>query len=204
MSKDIITTVDLLRHGEPEGGNRYRGSLDDPLSERGWAQLRAAVGQHRPWDVIVSSPLRRCADFARELADKLDLALEIEPDLREITFGEWEGRTITEIMLSNPQALERFWHDPVNHTPPGGEPLLDCAARVTTAWHVVLERHAGRHVLIVGHGGMIRLVLQHILEMPPRHIWRLEVPHASFSRVRVYGQGEEASPLLVFHGKGLA
>jgi alpha-ribazole phosphatase/probable phosphoglycerate mutase len=202
MSEDIITLVDLLRHGEPEGGNRYRGSLDDPLSQQGWAQLRAAVAQQRPWDVIVSSPLRRCADFARELADKLDLALEIESDLREITFGEWEGRTLTEIMLSNPQALKRFWRDPVNNPPPGGEPLADCAARVTAAWRAVLQRHAGRHVLIVGHGGMIRLVLQHILEMPLGHIWRLEVPYASFSRVRIYGQGEEAS--LVFHGKGLA
>jgi alpha-ribazole phosphatase len=204
MSKDIITTVDLLRHGEPQGGNRYRGSRDDPLSERGWAQLRAVVGEHRPWDVIVSSPLRRCAEFARELAGKLQLTLEIEPELREITFGEWEGLTVTEIQRSSPEALERFWHDPVNNPSPGGEPLPDCAVRVTTAWQTVLARHTGRHVLIVGHGGTIRLVLRQVLDMPLEHIWRLEVPYASCSRVRVYGRGEAASPLLVFHGKGLA
>ena len=203
MSEDIVTTVDLLRHGEPEGGNRYRGTLDDPLSSHGWEQMRSAVGNRNPWDVVVSSPLRRCADFARELATQLRLTLDIELDLREITFGDWEGRTITEIMRSTPQALELFWRDPVNHPPPGGEPLPVYAARVTAAWQAVLERHAGRHVLIVGHGGMIRMVLQHVLGMPLQHVWRLEVPYANFSRVRIHGRGPEAAPLLVFHGKAL-
>ena len=204
MSEDIVTTVDLLRHGEPEGGNRYRGTVDDPLSSRGWEQMRAAVDSRHPsWEAIVSSPLRRCADFARALAARLQLALELEPDLREMTFGDWEGRTITEIMRSTPQALERFWRDPVNHPPPGGEPLPVYAARVTAAWQAVLDRHAGRHLLIVGHGGMIRMVLQHVLGMPLQYIWRLEVPYASGSRVRVHGRGQEATPLLVFHGRGL-
>ncbi len=66
----VVTTVDLLRHGEPEGGNKYRGALDDPLSELGWAQMRAATGDRCPWQAIVSSPLRRCAAFARELANR--------------------------------------------------------------------------------------------------------------------------------------
>jgi len=204
MNEDIVTTVDLLRHGEPEGGNRYRGTVDDPLSPFGWEQMRAAVDiRHPPWNAIVSSPLRRCADFARELAAQLRLTLDIEPDLREMTFGDWEGRTITEIMRSTPQALTLFWRDPVNHPPPGGEPLPVYAARVTAAWQAVLERHAGRHVLIVGHGGMIRMVLQHVLGMPLQHVWRLEVPYANCSRVRVHGRGQEAAPLLVFHGRAL-
>jgi len=203
MNEDIVTTVDLLRHGEPEGGNRYRGTLDDPLSPLGWEQMRAAVGARLPWDAIISSPLRRCADFARELAAQLRLPLDIEPDLREMTFGDWEGRTVTEIMCSTPQALELFWRDPVNHPPPGGEPLPVFAARVAATWQAVLERHAGRHVLIVGHGGMIRMVLQHLLGIPLQYIWRLEVPYANCSRVRVHGRGQEAAPLLVFHGKAL-
>jgi alpha-ribazole phosphatase/probable phosphoglycerate mutase len=203
MNEDIVTTVDLLRHGEPEGGNRYRGTLDDPLSSLGWEQMRVAIGDRHLWDAIISSPLRRCADFARELATQLRLRLDIEPDLREMTFGDWEGRTLTEIMRATPQALELFWRDPVNYPPPGGEPLPIYAARVIAAWQTVLERHAGRHVLIVGHGGMIRMVLQDILGMPLQHIWRLEVPYANFSRVRIHGRGREATPLLVFHGKTL-
>jgi len=62
------TQIDLLRHGEPVGGRRYRGQTDDPLSEKGWQQMRAAVLDVQGWDVIYSSPLRRCAEFAQELS----------------------------------------------------------------------------------------------------------------------------------------
>lgn len=198
---EVVTTCDLLRHGEPEGGIRYRGTVDDPLSEQGWQQLREAVADQCPWQVIISSPLRRCAEFARELATRHRLPLELEPDLRELSFGAWEGLTAAEVEASDPVAQARFWRDPVRHPPPGGEPLDGCSARVTAAWQALLGRHAGRHLLIVGHGGMIRLVLRHILEMPLNHIWRLEVPYACFSRVRIYGVGPEASPVLVSHGQ---
>ena len=49
-----FTTVDLLRHGEPEGGKKFRGAVDDPLSPQGWAQMRTAVGDGRDWQVIRS------------------------------------------------------------------------------------------------------------------------------------------------------
>lgn len=52
-----FTTVDLLRHGEPAGGKKFRGAVDDPLSPLGWQQMRAAVGDFRGWQTIVSSPL---------------------------------------------------------------------------------------------------------------------------------------------------
>jgi alpha-ribazole phosphatase len=203
MTENLVTSIDLLRHGEPAGGIRYRGSMDDPLSECGWEQMRTAVGEQHPWDVIVSSPLRRCVAFARELAERHSLPLETEPAFREISFGAWEGRTTTEIDAVTPDAQRRFWSDPLNYPPPDGEPLANFAARVSAAWRTLLERHAGRHVLVVAHGGVIRMVLCQVLEMSPGRLWRLEVPYASCSRVRVYGRGIESEPLLVFHGKGL-
>ena len=87
-----FTIVDLLRHGEPEGGQMFRGAVDDPLSPRGWDQMRTAVGDYREWDAIVSSPLVRCAAFAGELAERLDRPLEIVREFSEISFGVWEGR----------------------------------------------------------------------------------------------------------------
>jgi hypothetical protein len=63
-----ITYIDLLRHGEVEGGVRFRGSTDHPLTAEGWAQMWAAVGTDIHWDRIVTSPLTRCADFARALS----------------------------------------------------------------------------------------------------------------------------------------
>jgi alpha-ribazole phosphatase/probable phosphoglycerate mutase len=203
MNEEIVTTVDLLRHGEPAGGVRYRGSIDDPLSETGWAQMRAAVDDHCPWHAVVSSPLRRCAEFARELSRRHQLPLSIAPGFREISFGEWEGHTVAEVMAANPEALSRFWRDPLNHPPPNGEPLLACNRRVAAAWHGLLRHQSGRHVLLVAHGGVIRIVLRQVLDMPLKRLWRLEVPYATFSRIRVYHNGIQPEPLLEFHGKGL-
>jgi alpha-ribazole phosphatase/probable phosphoglycerate mutase len=201
MHEGLVTTVDLLRHGEPEGGVKYRGSLDDPLSLRGWAQLRTAVGENCPWTAIVSSPLSRCAAFAGELANRHGLTLEIEPGFREISFGEWEGCTPADIMAATPNALRQFWSDPLTYGPPGGERIGDFNTRVATAWENLLQRHIGRHILLICHGGTIRILLRHILEMPLKRIWRLEVPYATLSRVCIYAHGPEAEPLLVFHGR---
>src|SRR5512135_3739579 len=163
---EVLTTIDLLRHGEPVGGQRFRGTIDDPLSELGWRQMEATAGALPAWQVVVSSPLRRCADFASALAGRHGVPLEREAGLREIGFGEWEGYTAKELMETSPEALTRFWSDPRGQTPPGGEPFADFAARVVAAWEGLLARHQGKQILLVCHGGVIRLILAHILEMP--------------------------------------
>lgn len=203
MMSDVTTLVDMIRHGEPVGGKKFRGRLDDPLSEKGWAQMRAAVEGHCPWDVVVSSPLSRCAAFARELAVRHGLPLEMDERLMEIGFGEWEGHTAEDLLARDPGALARFWRDPVNHRPPGAEALTDFRDRVIAAWNDILERHAGGHVLIVGHGGVIRMVVRHVLEMPLGRMFRLDVPNAGLTRIRIDGRGEDALPILMFHSGSL-
>ena len=198
-----FTTVDLLRHGEPEGGQKFRGALDDPLSPRGWAQMSAAVGDFRDWQVIVSSPLARCAAFARELAERLDRPLEIAPEFVELSFGAWEGRGVAEINASDPVGLARFWRDPVACPIPAGEPVADFDRRIGHAWEAMLERHRGRHLLLIAHGGVIRMVLRRLLDMPLQRIWRLEVPFAAVSRIRRH-RDADAEPHLVFHNGRLA
>ena len=104
----MSTTLDLMRHGEPVGGRRYRGQIDDPLSEKGWAQMRAAVGELAPWDRIVSSPLLRCRAFAEALASAHGLPLTLDERLKEVGFGAWEGKTAAEIEEDAPGTLARF------------------------------------------------------------------------------------------------
>jgi alpha-ribazole phosphatase/probable phosphoglycerate mutase len=200
MIETATTLVDLLRHGEPRGGAKFRGHTDDPLSETGWTQMRAAVQGDSPWQVVVSSPLLRCAEFAAELAASLDLPLEIEERFKEIGFGEWEGRTAEELMQSAPDCLDLFWRDPASYTPPGGEALEAFATRVTASWIDTLARHAGKQILLVAHGGVNRVILCHVLQIPLQNMFRLQVPFAGRSRVRVLGDGAEALPQLVFHG----
>jgi alpha-ribazole phosphatase len=170
--------LDMLRHGETVSGGGFRGRLDDELTEAGWQQLRSAVTSAGPWQRIISSPLLRCAQFAVELAEQRKLPLELEPDLRELDFGDWEGRTAAELMVDQSEELGRFWKDPYGFTPPGGERLIDFEARVLTAIERLTDRCAGERVLLVTHGGVMRLLLAEARGLPRGQLLQVEVGHA--------------------------
>ena len=187
----MSTRLDYLRHGLPEGGSRYRGDgVDDPLSETGWAQMRATVAAvEGDWDRVISSPLRRCADFARWLAQARDLPLAIEPDLREVGFGAWEGRTRQELLDRAPEAYHAFYTDPVRNRPAGAEPLEAFGRRVAAAFERLAERHAGERLLVVAHAGVIRATLGHVLQAPPANWYRAAVDNGALSRFEHDGNG---------------
>ncbi len=184
------TFIDLLRHGETTGGACLRGSIDDSLTDLGLSQMRAAIDQHEAnWNRIISSPLRRCADFAHELAEQYGIPLTFEQRLKEVHFGQWEGCTIDELMKTDEEALTNFWNDPVKHTPPEAESLLDFEKRILSAWREIVVRHAGEKVLLITHGGVIRLMLCHVLNHPVERLLDLEVKHAAVERIYVKQDG---------------
>jgi alpha-ribazole phosphatase/probable phosphoglycerate mutase len=201
ITDDRITTlIDLIRHGESVGGSRYRGQMDDPLSATGWEQMRRAVGKHRPWQVIVSSPLSRCLAFAEELSERHGIPLEVEPRLQEIGFGAWQGKTREEISRYDPGLLQRFYRDPMNNRPEDAEGLADFQHRVVTAWNEILNRHAGKHLLFVCHAGVIRMVMAYILDIPLNNLFHIKVANAGITRIECLEQGDEFLGQLVFHG----
>lgn len=175
-----MTRIDFLRHGEPEGGNRYRGcGTDHPLSELGWRQMWAAIEGRAGWDAVVSSPMIRCDAFAREVARKHGLPLEIVHDLREAGYGAWEGRTPTEIRATEPEAYQALYADPLHCRPPGAEPLGVFTTRVTQAWWQIMEKYAGRHILLVSHAGTMRAILNHVLGAPMASQQRISLAYAA-------------------------
>ena len=179
--------LDLLRHGETELGGGLRGSLDDALTETGWAQMRNAVASAGPWDVLVSSPLQRCALFADELGAQLGLPVHREAGVRELHFGDWEGRSAAQIMQTQADALGQFWSDPYGHTPPGGEPVLEFAQRVLGSIETLAREYAGQRVLLVTHGGVMRLLLARARGLPREQLLQVEVGHGALMRVHVRG-----------------
>jgi alpha-ribazole phosphatase len=197
----IETRIELLRHGEPMGGRRYRGQLDDPLSDKGWQQMRSAVAERRDWDVIYTSPLRRCSEFATELATRLGLPLTQDARLKEIGFGSWEGRTAEDIRSRDPHCIERFWRDPLGNRPEGAETIASFHTRVSAAWQEMLAAQQGKRVLVVGHAGITRMILSVVMESPPQHMFRIQVENAGLTRIRVRGTGPDSFPMLVSHGK---
>jgi len=197
---ETVTIVDLIRHGEPVGGGgRYRGHIDDPLSEKGWQQMRDAVAGHSPWNSIVSSPLSRCSAFANELGQKHDIPVALDDRLKEIGFGGWEGKTKDQISAESPTALSSFYDDPIRNRPPGAETLDDFNSRISEAWSGLTTQYSGQHVLLVGHAGVIRMTMLHVLNMPLSSMFRIYVPNAGVTRIRIDGVGDKALTSLMFH-----
>lgn len=177
----MTTYIDVIRHGEPVGGRRYRGfSIDDPLTEKGWEQMRAAVPETPQWQHIISSPLKRCLDFSQELANDLQIEYSVEDNVKEIGFGDWEGKTPEEIIAQDSEALNHFYQDPVNNRPDGAEPLETFSERVWTAYNKILEDHQGKHILVVAHAGVARAITANILKMSLDDVYsRLKIEYGA-------------------------
>lgn len=182
--------LELLRHGETEQGGGLRGSLDDALTEQGWAQLRAAVQGAGPWDRLISSPLQRCARFAEEVAAAHGLPLHYEPGLQELHFGDWEGRSAAQLMESDAEALGCFWADPYAFTPPNGEPLLQFEARVLDALLGLVKAYAGQRLLLVTHGGVMRLLLARARGLSRQDLLQVNVGYAQRFRLSLDAEGQ--------------
>jgi alpha-ribazole phosphatase len=181
--------LDLLRHGETELGGGLRGSLDDALTARGWEQMRSAVINGGPWDRLVSSPLQRCRLFAEELAEQLQLPLSVDKALQELHFGEWEGRSAAELMQTDERGLGLFWSDPYGFTPPGGEPVSEFATRVLRAVEGLGRAHDGERILLITHGGVMRLLLAQARGLPREQLLQVEAANGSLFSLWVDADG---------------
>lgn len=183
------TQIDIIRHGEPEGGRRYRGhGVDDPLSKTGWQQMWNAIPEKPTWDHIVSSPLLRCLKFSEALADSMSIPFTVNDNLKEIGFGTWEGRTPEDIKTHEGDALERFLQDPVNNRPQGAEALDEFTNRVWAVYEEIAEQYRGQQILIVAHAGVVRAITSKILGMSLDNVYsRLKVEYAAVATTRISG-----------------
>lgn len=192
-----LTTLDLLRHGAVEGQFCPGEGSDPALNASGWLSLRAWLREPPGWQAVISSPALRCAEFAREAADRLDLPLSFDPDWRELDFGDWSGRSWPDLYASEGAALMAFWRRPSGNPAPGGEDFRCFEQRVRTACGRALRDEEGRHVLIVTHAGPIRTLVRQVLGFPVTRLARLEAPLAGLSRLERW---EREPPRLIFHG----
>lgn len=181
--------LDLLRHGETELGGGLRGSLDDALTANGWAQMREAVVGQGPWDRLISSPLQRCARFAEELGARLELPVTLEKDLQELHFGAWEGQSAAALMETDAEGLGLFWADPYSFTPPDGEPVSAFSERVMGAVSRLYQAYAGERVLLISHGGVMRLLLAQARGLPREQLLNVEVGHGGLFSLQVAADG---------------
>ncbi|MGC8777831.1 MAG: alpha-ribazole phosphatase [Candidatus Caldatribacteriaceae bacterium] len=158
--------VYLLRHGDTDATENgyYAGWMDIPLSVRGKRRIERVrevlpVGSFRR---VLVSPLQRTVETARIVVG--DKPLEVREELRERSFGSWEGKNWKEIEECFPEDIRRWRQDPLHFTPPGGESFAVVLERVVSFWEWLREEPPGRYLLVT-HGGVIRSLLVHLLRM---------------------------------------
>ena len=169
-----------------------RGRVDHPLSELGWSQMQkaAALCSERKvtpstpsWTHLISSPLQRCRVFAEHLAGVTALELQVAQQWQEIDYGDWDGMLLSDWRKEAGPQFKEFRNDVSKLHPPNGEAFLSFRDRVLTAWNGLADLADGSHVLVVTHGGVLRVVLPTVLGMPLNRSYPLHIPFASFSRI---------------------
>ncbi|WP_299592677.1 histidine phosphatase family protein [uncultured Microbulbifer sp.] len=152
--------IDLLRHGACEGGSIFRGHIDVPLTELGWQQMSDGLNAlNGCWDRIITSPLQRCDRFARSLGAQTGLPVTSVAGIREIGFGDWEGLPVNTAWTEQRALCEAWSQNPEAYSPPGGEPYTEFRSRVLRALDALATTYVGETLLLVTHGGVIKLLL---------------------------------------------
>jgi broad specificity phosphatase PhoE len=155
-----VTTLILARHGETDWNRegRWQGHSDTSLNELGREQARQLADELAgEVDVVYSSDLSRARETAEIIGARLGLDVEVDSRLRERSFGSWEGLTHPEVEERDAEALAR-WHAGEGYGALDAEPHDAFAERMTGFLHDVLKRHPGERILVITHGGSMRVI----------------------------------------------
>jgi broad specificity phosphatase PhoE len=179
------TTVYLVRHGSVVGAEtrRFIGHLDVPLSPLGERQMTALAMRLAGirLDAVYASDLQRTRRSAGILAEPHGLTPVALPELREFAMGRWEGLTAEQIRGLDGAAFATWMADVAGYRFPGGESLVELAARAWPAFERIVATHAGGSVAIVAHGGTNRLILCRALGLAADRLLALGQDYASLS-----------------------
>ena len=174
-----MTRLYLIRHGETDWNRqgRWQGQADVPLNDRGREQARQVAEKlaEVPFDAIYTSDLIRASEVARIIArakgDRIPIVLE--PRLREIHQGEWQGLLVQEIQSRYAEAFRQRRMDPLMVAAPGGETALQVRQRALQAVRDLLAAYPNGNVALVSHGFTIAVLLTHFYRLPIEKVWEL-------------------------------
>ena len=181
----------LLRHGKIQNSGeqrRYIGQLDVPLDPEGIRQAERLRERLAPveFQKIFCSDLERSRETARILAGANAGEVVVCPELREIHLGEWEGMSFAEVVRRFPEKFEARGRDIAYYRIAGGESFADCAQRMLPAYQKIVAEKADP-VAIVGHAGVNRLILCHLLGMPIANLFRIVQDFACVNVIQYNG-----------------
>jgi len=174
-----INRVYLIRHGQINGYENFPvyGHTEVDLTEIGILQMQQVAERLRFAEIgaIYSSDLERSASGARMIARYHDVPLRFLSELKEIYFGDWEGRTMAEIRSDFPKELAKRQADLANYQPPGdGESIGRFSKRIMKIYERILSEQRDNDIVIVAHGAVNRVILCEALGLDIVHMFNIQ------------------------------
>ena len=205
---ETITTLYLMRHGEVDEAyhRKFGGTIDMELSPVGRHQAKVLGDfvQRYPFDSVYSSPMKRALATADPICSAQGIRARIIDGLREIDFGEWTGKTWTQVAKEY-QINVFTWLDELEAGRVKDAELgADFRKRVGEATDEILKLNQGKTVGIVCHGGVVRATLAHLMDIPLPIMGKIDIEYASVSRIEVTDRKREATLLNLTPWKDLA
>jgi broad specificity phosphatase PhoE len=190
-----VLNIYFTRHGETKWNKeqRLQGWKNSDLTEYGVKNARL-LGERlyqTDFQTIYSSSSERALNTAKLICSDRKIPIHIVDDLKEISFGEWEGKKESEIEESFEQEYSNFWAMPheYNHLPHKAESLSDFKVRVEAAMKEIIETNPNGNILIVTHGVVIRAMMSFFWKIPVKSMWDPPFIHGtSLSQVRYNGK----------------
>ena len=162
--------IHLIRHTKVVVPDSICFGRTDVDLRTGWENDFREIVLDKEYDAVYSSPLKRCT----KLATHFGFDFIKEPRLSEFTFGDWEMQAWEEIP---PEQIAPWYKDFITVSPPNGENLLSLQNRVIDFMEEIQTKHENDKILIITHSGVIRLILQYVLEFPVENMFRIQPLH---------------------------
>lgn len=180
-----MTRIFVVRHGRTAWNSqkRYQGQQDIPLDDVGRRQADALARRlsREPMTAVYSSDLERAMQTAQTIAKVHQIEPRPVASLRELAFGEFEGKTSEELERDLPVELESWRRNSMKTRPPGGETMLELDARVRSWFSATIGEHEDETVAIVAHGGPVRRLVALLLNLSLDSYWRIRVDNAALT-----------------------
>jgi alpha-ribazole phosphatase len=194
------TRIHLIRHGQVVGHDqkRYNGQTDVALTDLGIEQYHLLKERlaSAPISACYTSDLTRCVTGANIICEQFAIEPVKRSELRELNIGVWEGLVWQEIKENWPEEWQARLDDLVNYRVPRGENLLDVQSRVMPVVGEIVERHRGQELLVVGHGGVNRVILLNAIGAPLAGMFNIEQNYGCYNIIDYYADNKVTVKLL--------
>jgi glucosyl-3-phosphoglycerate phosphatase len=194
----------LVPHGQTSWNaeGRIQGHTDVVMNDLGREQARQAAQALREEKIgaVIASDLSRASETAAIIGAQIAVPVRIDPRLREIHFGDWEGLAINDIAVQHPASWQR-WEKGILTTPPQGETLESLAARLGACLEEMLHSrdHDDQTVLVVAHRGSLRVLMCLAMGVDANLFHRFRLDQASVSELLISPRGAVLNRLNDIH-----